>query len=37
MNLELFDHELKMLYQALGYAVVSAHTESETAELKINA
>lgn len=32
MNLELFDHELKMLYQALGYAVVSAHTESETAE-----
>ena len=32
MTIELFDHELKMLYQALGYAVVSAHTESETAE-----
>lgn len=41
MNIELFNHELKMLYQALGYAVVNAHTESETAEftmlqLKVN-
>lgn len=32
MQLELFNHELKMLYQALGYAVVNAHTEAETAE-----
>lgn len=35
MNLELFEHELKMLYQALGYAVVNAHTESETAEFSM--
>lgn len=30
--MELFNHELNMLYQALGYAVMHAHTESETAE-----
>lgn len=32
MKLELFQHELKMLEQALGYAVMYAKTEEETAE-----
>jgi hypothetical protein len=32
MNLELFNHELEMLYQALSYAVMYANTEAETAE-----
>ncbi len=32
MNLELFQHELNMLQQALGYAVMYAKTEEETAE-----
>lgn len=41
MKLELFQHELKMLDQALGYAVMYAKTEEETAEfamlkLKVN-
>ena len=41
MELELFQHELKMLDQALGYAVMYAKTEEETAEfamlkLKVN-
>lgn len=41
MNLDLFQHELKMLDQALGYAVMYAKTEEEAAEfamlkLKVN-
>ena len=32
MQLDLFQHELKMLDQALGYAVMYAKTEEETAE-----
>lgn len=32
MQLDLFQHELKMLEQALGYAVIYAKTEEETAE-----
>lgn len=32
MKLELFNHELNMLDQALGYAVMYAKTEEETAE-----
>jgi hypothetical protein len=32
MNLDLFQHELNVLDQALGYAVIYAKTEEETAE-----